>query len=35
MSSVVVYSAMLMKRSNTGPVSGEPSGFFATGTVIV
>ena len=35
MSRVVVPAAMLMKRSITGPVSGEPSGFFATGTVMV
>ena len=35
MATVVVSGAMLMKRANTGPVSGEPSAFFATGTVMV
>ena len=33
--SVFVFGAMSAKRTSTGPVRGEPSAFFATGTEIV
>jgi len=35
MGRVLVFAAMSLNRASTGPVMLDPSGFFATGTVIV